>query len=200
MCSCLTNNTAESLVNKCEVSGGAYIAGINVTNSAFSSFTEADWKTLVDAVHKRGYMLSYAYAGEQLHQLLMQCGFDIINSTRNINEIEHGNLINIDDTVTFDGFTTTGTISEGVLTLANGETIEPAQTIPTVFLGGSSLHITFNGTITLNMGDNLNGTFTSDGDHDMWFSTFVEESAPTFSITATEETEISSLSFKASEM
>ena len=194
----ITNPAA--LVNKCNASGGAYIAGLDVTNAVYSSFTENDWKTLVNAVHGAGYLLSYAYASEALNQKLISCGFDVCNTTNNINEIEYGNICNLYGDIDYSDFITNGTVSNGVLNLASGNTVAPNATINSVFLGGGSLHIKFNGTIALAFGDNLNGTFTSDGSQEMWFSTFFEESAPTFLITASATTEIYSINYKASRM
>lgn len=196
MYSYLTNNTAASIISKADKSGGAYVVGLNVTHSNFSSFTESDWKEIVNAVHSAGYMLAYAYAGEPLNQLLLNCGFDVINSSGNTNEVENANAVDITDSPTFAGLTTTGTVANGVLTLANGNTVAPAETINTAELARSSLHITFDGEITLVMG-HISHNFTSDGITDNWFSTYYEESAPTFLITSVGETVIKSLSFKA---
>ena len=200
MASFLQTSTPESLMEKIHASGGAYIAGIDASASGFNSFTEADWKELAAAVHEEGYEISSAYVSEVLNQTMLKSGFDVMNTLRNINDIEYGNLANITDTPTFDGITTTGIKENGQITLSAEDVIYPTERIPSCFLGGSSLHITFSGTIILYMSANLSGTFTSNGEEELWFSTFVEEEAPSFGITAVSGTVIKSLSFKSSEM
>ena len=200
MMSWLSYTDPEDIINKCNASGGMYVAGLDVTNSAYDSFTESDWKNLVNKVHEQGYTLGYAYAGQPLNQLLLKCGFDVVNTSYCINEIENPNLLDIVDTVTFDGFTTTGQISNSVLTLSNGDTVQPTDDVEVAFLGGGSLHVCFDGQITVEMGTKFTGTFTSDGALGNWFSTYYEESKPTFKITSVGTTTIKSLSFKSSKV
>ena len=202
LASWLTINDADALVNHCNSSGGAYMAGINATDSAYSSFTDADWTNLIDAVHKAGYPVSFVsgYTGEVLSQRLLGLGFDASGSSWNINEIETGNLCNLFADADFADFNTDGTVSNGTLSLSVGDTIEPSVELSQVFLGGGSLHITFNGTILITMGDYIYASFTSDGSKDMWFSTFFEESVPTFNITAEANTEVYDITYKASKM
>lgn len=200
MASYLSISYPDSVVAKCNRSGGAYMAGINATNAVYDSYTENDWKTLVNKVHEAGYLISSAYLNEQKTQMFLNCGFDMINTARNINAIKNGNLCNLIGEMTFSDFNTDGTVVDGVLTLASGNTIEPMDSIPNVFLGGSTLRIRFDGTISLNMGANLTGSFSSDGTTEMIFSTFCEDAVPTFTISAETETHIYSLSYKASKL
>ena len=196
MYSYLTNANAESIVAKCRKSGGAYIAGLNVTNAVYSDFTEEDWKNLFASIHSNGFMVSSAYGSEQLNQVLMRAGIDVINSGHSVNEISTPNLINIVDSVNFDGLSTTGSVDGGIMSLSDGDTITPVAESQTVLLGASSMHIRFSGEIMLNMGD-ISGTFASDGKDDVWFSTYHENSAPTFTLTSVGNVQIYSLSYKA---
>lgn len=200
MFSWLTYTNANSLVAKCDASGGAYIAGLNITADEYSAFTENDWKALVSAVHEAGYAISCAYGSESLKQMVLKCGFDFINTSNNVNEIETGNALNITDTVSFDGFNTNGSISDGILSLSNGQTIAPTTIPNSVFLGVGSLHIVFNGEITVTMGGVSFGTFQSDGSQETWLSTLYEEAVPTFEITSVGSTSVRMLSFKSSEV
>ena len=198
----LTINDTDALVSKCDASGGVYIAGINATASAYSNFTDADWTELINAVHDAGYLISFVsgYTGEILSQKLLSLGFDISGSAWNINDFEVGNLCNLFADADFADFDTNGTVSNGTLSLSTGNTIEPNETLQSVFLGGGSLHTTFNGTITVKFGDYIDDSFTSDGSSELWFSTFFEESAPTFIITAESNTEVYDITYKASRM
>lgn len=200
MYSFLTTSNADDIIAKCKKSGGAYVACLNVTNAIFNNFTIDDWRTLVSAIHSAGYMVASAYGSEQLNQILLNSGFDVINSTgRNINEIESPNVYNLTDNVSYDGYTTGGTISSGVLTLTNGDTITPSETAQSVFLGGGSMHIRFSGTINLSMGA-ISEEITSDGASESWFTSYYEEQVPTFTITAVGNVTVYSLLFKASKM
>lgn len=186
-------------VAKCQASGKTYFLGVDCSNSVFSEFTDSDWKNYIEAIHNAGYFVGGAYMTETVKQKMFGMGWDAYASTYPINEIESGNLCNLFADVSYDDFTTNGTVSDGVLTLSTGNTITPNATLPSVFLGGGSLHIRFNGSISVSFGG-VSGTFTSDGTKDVWFSSFFEEAAPTFTITATSETEVYDISYKASKM
>lgn len=197
----LSITDATSLVEKCETSGGFYVAGINATSSVYDGFEDSDWVELVDAVHAAGYLIAFngGYTGEVLSQKLFSLGFDYSGSGWNINEITHGNICNLFGDVDFSDFVTTGTVADEVLNLAADDTVLTSVT-NSVFLGGGSLHIRFNGTIHLKFGDYIDTDFTSDGFEEMWFSTYFEEAVPTFTITAITACEVFEINYKASKM
>jgi hypothetical protein len=102
--------------------------------------------------------------------------------------------------MSFSDFTHNGSVSNGVLTLANGNTVTPNFNIPSVFLGGGWLELKFNGTLVVTMGDKINETITSDGENIVTFSSSFFESAPTFTITSSRSTTITGIQYKASRL
>ena len=199
MYSYLSISDPDDVLAKCETSGGSYVAGINVISDVYANYTEDDWKTLVGKLHAKGYKVSYAYASESLSQLLTRCGFDYNNSSRQVNDFDYGNIVNICDTPTFSGFNTTGTINSGVMILAVNDTVALADNVSSVFLGMCCMNIRFAGTLQIKCGE-INTSYTSDGKEIVFISSFCEESAPDMLITANANTVIYSLSFKSSEV
>lgn len=191
---------ADEAVEYCNKSGKAFILGLDVSNSVYSSFTDDDWKTFFAKVHKEGYQISSAYLSASNVVKFFELGLDAYASLKQINEIESGNICNLFGDTEYSDFATTGTVSNQSITLAQGETITPNQQISPVFLGGGSLHIKFSGTLSVSLGG-ISTTVTSDGHSDMWFSSFVEESAPTFTVTgAIGGATVYEISYKASKM
>jgi hypothetical protein len=190
--------TKDLILDRCRAFGVPYIYGMaNPT-----SFTDAELKDIVNALHKEGYWIAFAgcYVSEAQSQRLFNLGFDISGSGWAINDFPTGNLCNLSADVDYSDFSTDGTVSDNLLTLAEEETLAPATTIQSQFLSGGSLHIVFKGTIHLKMGDYINEEFTSDGGMTMWFSTYFMNQSPTFLITARTSTEILGLDYKASKM
>ena len=186
-------------VAKCKASGKTYMLGVNHSNSAFSGFSDDDWKDYISGIHEAGYWVIGAYMTPQQVVKFTRFGWDAIASTAQINEIETGNILNLFADIDYTGFSSNGTVSDGILTLANGQVVTTQTNPDSVFLGGGSLHITFSGTISVNMGK-ISALFTSDGTHDTWISTYFEEQAPKFVITANGNATITQLSYKASRM
>lgn len=192
------SNNGVNVAWKPHLSGRPFIMGVNTSDIVL---TDEQWKATAEDLHKNGYFISTAYVGETQKQKLFNLGFDAVASSYAINEIENGNICNLYCDTDFSDFITTGTVSGGTLTLAQNDTIVPTTVTDSVFLGGGSLHIRFDGTISLKFGKNINAlTFASDGMSDVWFSTYFEEAIPTFEITASEATEVYDVTYKASRM
>lgn len=200
-CVCVSwiTGTAEEVVEKAEKSKAPYVCGINVINDMYSNYTENDWKSFISKIHKAGYFVSCSYQKPLLGTKLLNSGIDMMASHGEINEIESGNIFDFESGVNFSNFTTSGEILNGVLSLATGQTVKPTGIDDTVFLGGSSLHIIFNGKIHVKMGI-VDADFESDGSKDIWLSSFHQESIPTFEIMAIDKSNILELSYKASRM
>lgn len=188
-----------SVIQKANKSKGAYVCGINPTDSMYVDYTQEDWNTFVEKIHEAGYFVNTCYETKQQLQMFLKAGFDIISSRYCINDIEHGNLCNLESDLTFEDFNTDGTVSNGVLTLNTNQTLSPKETIKNVFLGGGSLRIIFSGKILVKLGQ-INEEYESDGKKELWFSSFIQENSPTFTITAIENTDILEISYKASKM
>ena len=192
----------DDLVAKCDASGGAYIAVLNVSDSAYSSFTLSDWEDMADALHAKGYLIGSAYTPQMLLPTLMKAGFDLFLSSCNTNRIENGNLCNLYGDSEFSDFATTGTVADNAITLTANQTITPAETMPTVFLGKGHLTIRFSGTIYVYLSKYFNNaySFTSDGSDTLDISSFFEEEQATFTVRAAASTTVYEIIYKASEV
>lgn len=189
----------EQLLAKCNASGGAYVAGINVRNSVYADYTEADWKEVVTLLHDNGYKVSSAYIGNpNLQKTLFDAGFDYIFSEYQLNDFGVGSICNLDAGDTFADFTHSGTVTDGVLDLADGQTIQPSETYESC-LGGGILDIRYEGIIKVALGKGLDGTVMveSDGNEMRRFSSYYNDTQATFKIASVGVTKIYSLSFKA---
>lgn len=198
----LTLTDKDEILAKCQASGGAYSAGLNVTNSAYASFTLSDWKEIAELLHENGYRVNSAYVLDpNLQHTLEKAGFDYVFSAYQIPEIENGNVCNLSDNNTFADFNHNGTVTDGKLVLATGQTVEPTETYPATLSSGGSLHVSFIGTIKVSLGKYINIAYSftcNDDTEDWWFSTYFNGTEPTFKITASADTTISELSYKAS--
>ena len=167
--------------------------------SNYDSFTDAELLEIVNGVHANGGLIGSAYLSEANRIRLLNLGFDYFAAKYNINDIESGNLCNLTADLAFDDFTTTGTVTDNVLTLGIGDTVTPSSALSSTYLSGATLGIVFNGTISIGFGEFVDSVeITSDGTKEIPFSTYFLNSAPTFTITAVTQTDISMLTFKAS--
>lgn len=198
----LTITDTDELIAKCDASGGAYAAVLNVSASAYSSFTETDWYNLASAVHSAGYLIGCAYASPTLIPVLQRAGFDLFIASFNINDIASGNLCNLFGEAEFSAFTTTGTVTDNSIVLSATQTIIPTETLSSVFLGGGHLQIRFSGDIIVHLGKYINEAynFTSDGSETFDFTTFFENEIPTFRVSARQATTVYEINYKASAM
>lgn len=195
----------DDLMKKADKTGGLYSCGLDVTNSAFSSYTDDEWRNLTSALHERGYRVNFApvYANPPKTQKMYEYGFDLSSSGWEINDFDSGNLKDISSDLTFAEFTHAGTVTDGVLLLPSTKNISPLNggDIPTVFLGGASLSVRFKGTLHIGLGRYIDHDFVSDGKHEICLTSFFENAKPTFYAKAMSEgLEIYDIRFKASRM
>lgn len=195
----------EQLMQKIDSIGGLVYCGLDVTNSAFSGYSENDWRELTSMMHSKGYRCSFAagYSNPPLTQKLFSCGFDLAASGWEIPDMESGNLYEVRQTPTFDGFSHAGTVTDGILYLPVTKNIgiPDSVTIPSVYLGGASLHVRFKGTLHIGLGRYIDHDFVSDGKHEIWVSSFYEGAAPRFYAKAIGDTcEIYEIEFKSCRM
>ena len=200
ICSSWLYGDVDSVIAKANKSGGCYICGIDVIKDIYQSFNTDEWTDYIGKIHNSGYFVSCAYQSQKDTQKLLNAGIDLIASNGSINDLKYGNIFDSESDMLFSDFITNGTINDGILHLNNGQTIIPSNLSENVFLGGSSMYIIFNGNIHIKMGI-IDEEFTSDGKNTLWFSTFYQESIPTFLITAkSDDTRILYLSFKSSKL
>ena len=156
------------------------------------------FKKIADEVHKLGCLIGWAasYDSEQISQILLLAGFDASAAKNQVNDFDYGNLCNYNTDLDFSDFTTNGTVENGILTLSPNQTLKPKVTWEKMFLGKEVLRLKFKGTISLNMyGTNR---LVSDGNVTNFFSSYICDGIPSFTITAITETNISTCNYKAS--
>lgn len=165
-----------------------------------TKFTLSELAEIVKAVHAEGYLIGYVqyFVNEQYNQKYKEIGFDFCASTWSVNRMDSGNICNLSGDLSFGDFTTNGTVSGGVLSLATNQTVIPANAPESVFLGKGELCIGFTGKIYVSMGQYINNTFESADNPQVCISTFFLNEVPTFTITAGASTTINSITYKAS--
>lgn len=164
------------------------------------SLTADEMKNIINAVHDAGYYIGYIqyYINEQYNQKYQELGFDFCASTWSVNRMDSGNLCNLSGDLTYGDYSTSGTVANGVITLAAGQTVTPAQALGSVFLGKGELCVSFTGKINVQMGKHINNSQESADNPQIRVSTFFLNEAPTFVISANLASTITSITYKAS--
>lgn len=192
--------TKEEILGRCRFigDGAPYMYCMGNTHD----FTDEQLADICKEVHKLGCYIGFAgsYEDRARSEKMLALGMDFSASGCEINEITTGNLCNLTADLCFDDFKTNGKTVDYVLRLAKGQTIKPGIELGKEFLSGGSLHIMFKGKIKVDMGDYIHTEYESDGSRSTWISTYFLDQAPTFTITATEPTEILTMTYKASKM
>ena len=193
-----TTESVDDVIANCDALGGCVL----YCAAKIDSKTESTVVDYVERMHKKGYFVAGIPfdRNEASNQKYLRCNYDGLCSAWDINRIENGNICNLSADISFADFTHNGSVSGGVLTLSNGNTIVPNFQIPSVFLGGAYLEIKFSGSLTVTMGDKINETVTSSGEKVVTFSSSFFESAPTFTITSVGSTTVTGIQFKASQL
>ena len=186
--------TAEGFVARCDELGTPVYIGIGL-----SSKTDLELKEIVEALHAKGYgvLWSSCYNTVANNQRALKLGFDLSTSGWDIPDFEVGNLCNLSAEANFNEFSHNGTDNDGILTLANEQSVTPNVNLSSLFLGGGSLHIKFTGTLHVKMGKFIDDNITSDGELTNWFSTYFMNEIPDFELTAVGNVTISELIYKA---
>ena len=192
--------TQTEIVELCESIKPPYVHALNTT--AFATFRAAGTlQELADAVHATGCLLGLAscYHSTDDNIYFFENGGDVGASDNFVNFPESGNLVNANGAVDFSDFAHTGSVVDGVLSLPADGTLTLATQPDTVYLGKGSLEIRFNGSLKIvSFGrSTANTIITSDGKLKS-LSTYFQNAAPTFSIVATESTDIYMIHYKAS--
>lgn len=167
--------------------------------------SQDDLTALVQYTHEKGAFFGTAncYYNAATGRIFkaQQAGVDFASSGWEVPKFSEGNLISAASGADYSAFSTSGIESGGILTLADGQTVEAAAQVSTVALAKAGLEVYFNGTIRVSMGDYWNGTvnYSADG-KSLYFSSYFLNNAPTFRITSVGDTTIRQIVFKAAEV
>jgi hypothetical protein len=175
---------------KCELYGAPYMYSGNV---ATSSLTINELKEIAEAVHEKNCLVSSAYLSSAQQRFdLQKVGFDFFNP-RVIGDLYNLSSLGSD----YNDFNTNGTIVNGVLLLAQGNTITLAGTLNTVKLASAELNIKFRGSLNYKFDNSsLGETIISDGTLSFSEFTYFLNKQVNLVITATEETQVFEIDFK----
>lgn len=190
--------TLEDIISWCDGYGTPYIYCM----SNPTAFTDAQLKEIVSELHKRGYLVSNAgtYLNQYQIRRCFRAGFDQCSADYNTNHIDHGNVVNLISDDNYTGFTTDGTISNGVITLTGNQSVTIASSLPVCNLAISQCEVEFEGNMNVMCGRVK--AYQADTASDapiLRMSTFEVNAAPCFSITVRSGTvKIKSIVFKAS--
>lgn len=161
------------------------------------NFTDEELLDMANFTHENGAYIGIVGCYEQDNQTerCYRAGFDFNISGYEVNQFEDGNLENLTD---FEEFGTDGTIlSDETLKLTEGQTIW-FNCDKKGFVNKAGVKIIFSGKINVSCGA-YNGTnIVNDGKQTSWFSSFIIDDYPAFSITAVEDTIITDIKFVAS--
>ena len=189
----LSYTTKEEIIARCKKIGKPYMYSMANPHT----FTDAELKEIVDAVHNEGCLIGFvgAYQSYTNTTRYINCGFDFNASGEQVNDFEEGNLQNLICDTDFDGITHTGTVENGVLHLADGQYI--IFTGDNNFLTKVTMHITFTGKLykdTVSSGEYIE----SDGSNSVWNSMLYNNAAPFYKWMSSGDTYIKNLTIKAS--
>lgn len=167
--------------------------------------SQDDLTELVQYTHEKGAFFGTAncYYNAATGRIFkaQQAGVDFASSGWEVPKFSVGNLISAASGADYSDFSTTGSESGGVLTLADGQTVEPAAQVSACALSKAALEVYFDGTIRVSMGDFWTGgvSYSSSGEA-LYFSSYFLDQAPTFRITSVGNTTIRQIVFKAAEV
>lgn len=167
--------TKEAILNLCRETGKPMIYGMSNINS----FTDAQLKEIVSALHSEGFWIGTSYADNNWYKY-SNIGFDVNGTQRMINRIEEGNKFNIDSVFGFSEYEfTNATETDGVLTFSANGTLSPDIPNDNINIGGMDLQVTFNGSITVPaFGELTSTTYTSDGSVPVFVTTPILNASP----------------------
>lgn len=157
-------------------------------------------KEKIDEIHSLGRVVGYpaSYATESVNQQTMAAGMDFSVAAYQVNDFVGGNIYAISaDNGNFSDFDHNGSINEGVLNLANGNTFSKIAE-KSYFLSKASLHIRFNGKLHIKLGEYIDEDFSSDGKTEMIFTTFFLDVIPQMVATSDGSTKIISATYNLS--
>lgn len=186
----------DAILSIAESVGAPYIAflGQVVVDEMIS---ESTLEGFIATMHENGFLVGTSYYDEETGRMLQKMGVDVFTTTKcSINRFEANyEVIDLDGDAA--QFTTTGSISGGVATLASSDTLSFGSD-DIVPLGKASLTLRFNGSLTINFGSQGSRTIVSDGSEDIMVTDYFFRRETKCIITATAATEITGLVYLTS--
>lgn len=168
--------TKEQIVARCQSVGAPYMYCM----SNYSSFTDAQLAEIIAAVHDAGCYIGIAGNYMKMDSILkfLRMGFDFSSSDCNVNDFDGASIKSIYADHTFNDVTHTGTVSNGVLTLANGQTIT-IDSESTTMLQKAMIDLIYEGTLYL-----VNQNVSSDGKAPVHFGYCTKNGSMSLTFTA----------------
>lgn len=194
--------TVDAILAECDSKKPPYIHMLNTT--AANVFLNSGLADLAKAVHEKDCMLGLAgcYRTAAENVKFFEDGGDVSASGWMVDEFVDGNLLCINSGIDFSKFAITdGSVSGGILTLAQNGTIKAGNELSQIFFGKGGLRIRFEGTIKVVIfghGSNVDCELSSDGMRSIFISSYFSEQVPKFEILAMAQTKIFEITYNAS--
>lgn len=185
--------TASALEALCDAVKPPFIVCLGIPNGRY---TDAELLELISAVHSKNCLITFdkCYRTPAYGHHLLSLGFDGAASAWDVNEVD-GNLMTLNGDIDYSAFTTTASASNYNLEFGEGDTIEIDSA--SVFLGKGLLDVRFDGAFDISMGRYANFNLESDGSSYERISTYFINEKPVFKLTATEQTTLYGIIYKA---
>lgn len=190
----LTDETFEGIVKTIEK---PFVAAL--TAEEVSDMTDEEKLARIQLCHENNCIIGAAgvYQSEAENQKLFDLGIDYLASGWEVEDFGDGNIVNLNSNGTYEGFTHTGTVADGVLSLANGGTV--SVTPDSEYLAKGCIKIRFSGTLVFRFGWSIwDVSITSDGTKDVILSTAFFRQVPGFTATASGAVSIYEICYDAS--
>lgn len=190
------NNSASStpgaLKTAADKIGIPYLCGIGPTLAA-QLIADDKLDSFLLSMHQAGYLVGHGYTDEETARVLFAAGMDFAAADFEVNPFKGDHIFDLNGSAS--DFTTSGTIADGVATLASTETLSCGSSNP-VTIGRCSLSIRFNGSLTIRFGSQGDRAITSDGTEQIVITDHLYKMVPELQISATASTIITDLVYK----
>ena len=192
-----SSSSADDIIAAAQTIGTPYMAGLGPTTITKLQ-NDGTLDTVIANLHDIGCLVGWAavYQSEEEGLEFLERGMDFSGSGHEVNKFEHNyECYDIDNNGNQP--TTTGTLANGVITLANGQTVTCGSSTR-IALGKGFLEMRFDGTVKVAFGSKGTRTFTSDGSKTTVVSDYFLDRQTALTITATAATSITHLVYKTS--
>ena len=170
-----------------------------LTAEEVEDMTDEEKLARIQLCHENNCIIGAAgvYQSEAENQKLFDLGIDYLASGWAVEDFGDGNIVNLNSNGTYEGLTHTGSVTDGVLSLANGGTV--SVTPDSEYIAKGCIKIRFSGTLVFRFGWSIwDVSITSDGTKDVIMSTAFFRQAPGFTATASGAVSIYEICYDAS--